>query len=198
MGIELEYIDGQTPIDEDEKDGLRIKTISTRGELDEFEQKNIENAFEWTIRKQFSIAEILSEKFILEVHRHMFDVVWTWAGKVRKTNKNIGVEPFQISMELRKVLDDCQYWIRFNSFPPDEIAIRFKHRLVKTHIFPNGNGRHSRLCADILIANGFNRPVFTWGSSDLSKKGDSRKRYLNAIYQADQGNYKPLIKFARS
>ena len=198
MGLELEYIEGQTPIDEDEKEGLRIRTISTRGELDEFEQKNIEKAIAWTIRKKFSVEEILSENFILKVHKQMFDVVWTWAGTMRKTNKNIGVDKFQISMELRKVLDDCKFWIDHVVFSPDEIAIRFKHRLVKTHIFSNGNGRHSRLCADILISHRFNRPVFSWGNTSLSNKGDSRKRYLNAIYQADKGVYESLIEFARS
>jgi len=198
MGLELDYIDGQTPIDEDEKKGLKIKTISTRGELDEFEQKNIEKAIAWTIRKKFSIEEILSENFILEVHKQMFGVVWTWAGIIRKTNKNIGVDKFQIPMELRNVLDDCKYWIDHAGFPPDEIAIRFKHRLVQTHIFPNGNGRHSRLCADILISDGFNRPVFTWGKDSISKKGETRNRYLNAIYKADQGIYGPLIEFAKS
>jgi len=198
MGLELEYIEGQTPIDEDEKEGLKIKTISTRGELDEFEQKNIEKAILWTIRKTFSIEEILSEHFILEVHKQMFDVIWTWAGTIRKTNKNIGIDKLQISMELRNVLNDCKYWIDNTIFSPDEIAIRFKHRLVKTHIFPNGNGRHSRLCADILISHGFNRPVFSWGNMSLSKKGETRKRYLNAIYLADKGVYEPLIEFARS
>lgn len=109
MGLELEYIEGQTPIDEEEKEGLKIKTISTRDELDEFEQKNIEQAIEWTIRKKFRMEEILTEEFILEVHKRMFNAVWNWAGKIRKTNKNIGVDKFQISMELRKVLDDCKY-----------------------------------------------------------------------------------------
>jgi Fic-DOC domain mobile mystery protein B len=166
--------------------------------LDEFEQKNIEQAIAWTIRKNLSIVDILSENFILEVHRHMFDVVWTWAGTIRKSNKNIDVDKFQILMEIRKVLDDCKYWIDFNTFPPDEISIRFKNSLVKTHIFPNGNGRHSRLCSDILISHGFNRPVFSWGNASLLKKGESRKRYLNAIYQVDKGIYEPLVEFARS
>lgn len=198
MGLELEYTEGQTPIDEEEKEGLKIKTISTRYELDEFEQKNIEMAIEWTIRKKFTINEILTEEFTLEVHKQMFGSVWNWAGKMRKTNKNIGVDKSQISVELKNLLDDCQYWMDHRIFSPDDIAIRFKHRLVKTHIFPNGNGRHSRLCADILVSHGFNRPVFSWGTSNLAKKGESRKAYLNAIYQADQGIYGPLIEFARS
>lgn len=198
MGLELDFIEGQTPIDEDEKVGLKIRAISTRSDLDEFEQKNIEKAIEWTLRKKFSIDEILTEEFILTVHKQMFSVVWNWAGQIRTTNKNIGVDNFQILVELKKLLDDCQYWIHHETFDPDEIAVRFKHKLVKIHLFPNGNGRHSRLCADILISHGFNRPVFSWGTINLAKKGGTRKRYLEAIHQADDEVYGPLIEFARS
>ena len=127
----------------------------------------------------------------------MFGLVWEWAGKKRKTNKNIGVDKTQITVEIRKLLDDCRFWIENKTFLPDEIAIRFSHRLVRIHLFPNGNGRHSRLIADILISNVFARPVFTWGHSDLSKKGSVRKEYLNAIYKDDYEDYESLIKFAR-
>ncbi len=91
MGLELEYIERQTLIDEEEKLGLKIQTISTRGALDEFEQKNIEKAITWSIRKKFSKDEILSENFIYEIHRQMIDVVWIWAEIIRETNKNIRV-----------------------------------------------------------------------------------------------------------
>ncbi|MDD4645416.1 MAG: mobile mystery protein B [Bacteroidales bacterium] len=198
MGLDLEYIEGQTPIDEEERVGLKIKTISTKGELDEFEQKNIEKAIEWTMRRKFTIDEILTEEFVLEIHRQMFRSIWIWAGKIRKTNKNIGVDKSLIATELKQLLDDCKYWIDHNTFPPDEIAIRFKHRLVKTHIFSNGNGRHSRLCADVLISNGFGLEHFSWGASNLAKKGENRKKYLDAIHQADDGIYEPLVRFARS
>ncbi len=197
MGLSLEYIDGQTPIDEEEKEGLLIKTISTREELDEFEQVNIQDAVEWSIRRNFTREQILTEDFILLVHEKMFGSVWEWAGKKRKTNKNIGVDKTQISIEIRKLLDDCKHWIEQSTFHPDEIAIRFSHRLVQIHVFPNGNGRHSRLIADILISNVFDRPVFTWGHSALSKKGSVRKDYLSAIYKADYDDYDSLIKFAR-
>jgi len=198
MGLEHFYIDGQTPIDEEEKVGIRIKTISTREELDEFEQKNIELAVAWSLRKKFTIDQILSEDFILELHKRMFGHVWKWAGKIRKTNKNIGVDRFQIPTEIKILLDDCKYWIKNKTFPPDEIAVRFKHRIVKIHIFSNGNGRHSRLMADILISHGFSLPVFSWGSTNLVKKGENRKNYLEAIHLADNGKYGPLIAFARS
>jgi Fic-DOC domain mobile mystery protein B len=198
MGLEFEYIEGQSPLDEDEKEGLIIRTISTRSELDEFEQKNIETAVAWTLSRNYKLDEILSEKFILEVHKRMFGQVWKWAGKFRKSNKNIGVDKFQIHTELRKLIADCRYWIDHKIFEPDEIAVRFKHRLVQIHLFPNGNGRHSRLCGDILISQGLKKPIFTWGSKNLSKKGEQRKKYLEAIYAADGGDHKFLIEFARS
>ncbi len=198
MGLEITYIEGQTPIDEDEKGGLQIKTISTRDELNEFEQYNIEKAVEWTLKRKMKLDDILQEKFILEVQRKMFNEVWEWAGKFRNSNKNIGVDKFQISIELRKLIDDCKYWIENSIFHEDEIAIRFKHRLVSIHLFSNGNGRHSRLCADILISHGLGGKIFTWNGSNLIRKGDARKKYLHAIMKADQGDYVHLIEFARS
>jgi Fic-DOC domain mobile mystery protein B len=196
MGLEIEYIEGQTPIDEDEKEGLLIKTISTRGELDEFEQLNIQSAIEWSLKK-IDKKQLLTEDFLLLVHKKMFGKIWAWAGTKRKSNKNIGVDKTQISIELRKLIDDCNFWIDHKSFSDEEIAIRFSHRLVKIHLFPNGNGRHSRLVADIMISKLFNKPVFSWGHSDLSKKNPIRKEYLDAIYKADNDDYKPLIEFAK-
>ena len=197
MGLNIEYIKGQTPLDEDEKEGLLIKTISNRGELDEFEQANIQQAIEWTMKNKFTKDQILTEEFLLLVHKKMLSEVWEWAGNKRKSNKNIGVDKYQISTELKILLDDCKYWIENNTYNQDEIVIRFSHRLVKIHMFPNGNGRHSRLIADILISNIFNKPVFTWGKSDLSNNNASRKEYLKAIYSADKGDLQSLIRFSR-
>ena len=198
MGLDLNYIDGQTPIDEDEKEGLIIKTISTRSELDEFEQYNIEKAVQWTLKNKFKPERILTEKFMHDLHKRMYNEVWKWAGQFRKTNKNIGVDKFQISIELRNLLDDCKYWIKNKTFDEDEISIRFKHRLVQIHLFPNGNGRHSRLCADVLITHIFNKPIFTWGNTNLVKPVLARKKYMEAIYCADKGDIKLIITFARS
>jgi len=198
MGLDPKYIEGQTPLDEDEKEGLLIETISMRGELDEFEQANIQQAIEWTIKQKFDHNRILSEEFLLLVHKKMFAEVWQWAGSIRNSNKNIGVDKYQISVELRTLIEDCKFWVKNRTYNPDEIAIRFSHRLVLIHVFPNGNGRHSRLVADILISHLFVRPPFSWGRSDLSKSGQIRKTYLEAIYAADKGDIKPLIDFSRT
>ena len=198
MGLNLEYLDGQTPLDGDENEGLLIKTISTRGELDEFEQLNIEKAIEWTISRKFKTDYILSEQFVKLLHYKMFCDTWLWAGKFRKTNKNIGVDKFLIGEELRRLIDDCLFWIENKSYPEDEIAIKFKHRLVEIHCFPNGNGRHSRLMADVIISKIFEKNYFTWSSSNLNKKSEARTNYLNALKKGDKGFIQPLIQFARS
>lgn len=198
MGLELEYIDGQTPLDEDEKEGLLIPSIATRSELDEFEQQNIEQAVQWTLKRSFKQEKVFTDAFIKEVHKRMYAEVWAWAGEFRKTNKNIGVDKWQVSLELKNLLDDAIFWINNKVYEPDELVVRFKHRLVSIHCFPNGNGRHSRLIADIIIQKVFKLPVFTWGTSDLVHVGDARKRYLDGIKAADKGDYKPLINFARS
>lgn len=197
MGLNLDYTDGQTPIDEDEKEGLLIKTISTLGELDEFEQLNVEKAIEWTLKRKLDCNKILTEDFVKGLHKRMFSDVWKWAGVFRTSNKNIGVDKFQIGIMLKNLFDDCHYWIEHKSLTEDEIAVRLSHRMVSIHPFSNGNGRHSRLIADILISNGLMKPHFTWGSKNLTKKGEARSKYLTALKEADGGDYKLLIEFAR-
>ena len=198
MGLDLIYNDGQTPLDEDEKEGLLIKSIATRGELDEFEQQNIEDAIQWSLTRKFKSEQILSETFILALHKRMYKNVWRWAGEYRKTNKNIGVDKLEIPVALRSLIDDASYWLENNVYEPDEFALRFKHRLVRIHCFPNGNGRHSRMIADIIIEKIYQLPVFAWGSKSLADENDSRKKYLIAIRKADKGDLELLLKFARA
>lgn len=197
MGLMLDYDDGQTPLDEEEKEGLLIETISNRAELDEFEQQHIEKAVEWTLQRKFKQEKILTEVFVKEVHKRMYGGVWAWAGEFRKTNKNLGVDKLQIAVELKKLLDDTNYWIEHNTFEPDEIALRFKHRIVSIHCFANGNGRHSRLMADIIIEHIFKQSVFTWGAANQLNDSDNRSVYLKAVRAADNGEYGLLREFGR-
>lgn len=198
MGLELEYTNGQTPLDEEEKEGLKIKTITTQGELDEFEQLNIEKAVQWTIQTKFKAKNILTEKFVKDVHQKMFGDVWKWAGDFRKTEKNIGIPWTQIGVELKNLLDDTIFWIDNKTYIPQEIAIRFKHRLVSIHCFPNGNGRHSRMMADIIIESIFQSELFSWHQSNTTTTYDVRRLYIKALKEADNGHITPLIEFAQN
>lgn len=198
MGLNLEYIYGQTPLDEDEKEGLLIPSIATRAELDEFEQQNIEEAMQWLMMRSFRKDAVLTETFMRSLHKRIYGNVWAWAGDFRKTDKNLGIDKWQIPTALKALLDDTRFWIDNGTFTADEIAVRFKHRIVSIHCFPNGNGRHSRLIADVMIEKIFRLPVFSWGANNLVQQGDSRTAYLQAIRAADAGDIKPLLAFARS
>jgi Fic-DOC domain mobile mystery protein B len=198
MGLEFDYKDGQTPLDEEEKEGLKIKSITTQRELDEFEQLNIENAVEWTIRAKFKPEKILTEKFVKDLHKRMYGEVWKWAGKFRRTEKNIGIPWTQIGIELKNLLDDTKYWIENKTFSPVEIAIRFKHRIVSIHCFPNGNGRHSRMMADIIMESIFGNNIFSWHQSNMVKASKTRNQYIKSLREADNGNFKQLIEFAKN
>lgn len=198
MGLEFDYKDGQTPLDEEEKESLKIKSITTQGELDEFEQLNIEKAVEWTIRTKLKPENILTEKFIKDLHKRMYGDVWKWAGEFRQSEKNIRISWMQIGIELKNLFDDTKYWIENKTYTPEEIAIRFKHRIVSIHCFPNGNGRHSRMMADIIIESIFGKDIFSWHQSNMVKANDIRKAYIDALKKADNGNIEPLIEFAKN
>ena len=198
MGLVLNYTKGQTPLNDEEREGLKIDSISTREELNEFEQQNIETALTWLIGQNITINNLLTEQFIKDLHFKMFDSVWSWAGTFRLSDKSIGTDYRYIGVEIKDLIDDCKFWIENKTFSEEEIAVRLKHRLVKIHPFPNGNGRHSRLIADVLMDKVFNRPIFSWGGMSLNSVDDGRSDYIKALREADKWDYKLLLKFARS
>ena len=187
--------EGNTPLDPDEAEGLIPDHIQTLGELNLWEQTNIHSAEEWAFSRRRK--DLLGVPFIRELHRRMFDETWAWAGTFRKTGKNLGVPPHQIAAGLHDLLNDVHYWLEHGTYPLDEVAARFHHRLVAIHPFPNGNGRHGRLMADLLLRNRGAAP-FTWGRGDLQTPGKSRDRYLKALQAADGDDIGPLLRFAKS
>jgi len=198
MGLKLEYKEGQTPLSEEDRRGLLIPSITTQRELNELEQKNISNAIKWTIVRKVSLDKLLTETYLMQLHKRMFGEVWKWAGELRTKETNIGIEPHRIPLELRKLLEDTRYWIEHKVYKPVGIAIRFKHSLVSIHCFPNGNGRHSRLMADLIMEQVYNKRYFSWGGSNLVKANVLRKKYIAALRKADNGDFKDLMKFAES
>lgn len=197
MGLTLFYLEGQTPLELAQMEGLKVKTISTQQQLNEFELVNINESLKWLNSKR-KINEVLSEEFIIQLHKRMLGMVWKWAGQFRKTETNIGIYWIKIPIELRALLDDAKFWVENQTYLPEEIAIRFKHRLVSIHCFPNGNGRHSRIMADLIIQHIFGGEKFSWGHGSLVESSAQRKIYLQALRRADTGDYTQLIDFARS
>ncbi len=192
--MDFHYAPGATPLDPDEAVGLIPRHIVTQSELNEWEQTNILEGVQWALKQKK--RELLAEVFVRELHRRMFGKTWKWAGNFRQTDKNIGVDWQHISVQLRNLLDDVKAQIALRSWPADELALRFHHRLVWIHPFANGNGRHARLMTDLLIQR-LGLPAFTWGGEALNTTGDTRKAYLDALRAADGRDYQPLLQFAR-
>jgi len=181
-----EQDDASTPLSPEEREGLIPSYIALRGELNEAEQANFLEGAAWASSRK---RDVLDEQFLNRLHQRMFGHVWRWAGSFRTSEKNLGVERYEISTELRKLLDDCRYWVEHAVYPPDEIAARFHHRLVRIHCYPNGNGRHARLAADLLLKS-LGRDAFSWGSTSLVDEGATRA--------ADERDYAALLAFVRS
>ena len=190
------YSDGATPLDYDDLEGLLLTHITSRGELDRWEMENIHQAMLWT--EGLKKKDMLNIDFICRLHKEMFSTVWKWAGKFRKSDKNLGISSNKIAVELQTLCDDAKAWLEFNTYPPDEFAARFHHRLVSIHPFANGNGRHARLMADLILEKIFSATAFSWGGANLIKPGQTRKEYIDALKLADDHDYSLLLKFVRS
>ena len=186
--------DGNTPLTDDEREGLIPSYITLRRELNEAEQINIGAALRWASARK---RDVLDRDFLSELHRRMFGDVWRWAGQYRMTARNIGVEAYRIASDLQQAIDDARYWVGRGTYVPDEIAVRFSHRVVAIHPFPNGNGRHSRLAGD-LLAGQLGQRAFTWGQANLVDASVTRARYVEALRAADDHVIGPLLTFARS
>ena len=187
--------DGNTPLTAEERLGLLPSYITLRQELNEVEQINITEGERWAFSRS---RDILDEGSLRDLHRRMFGQVWNWAGDYsRENNRRIGSDSFMIPIDLRGLLGDVRYWIDSATYPSDEIALRFHHRLTQIHPFPNGNGRFSRLAADLLIVR-MGQPRFAWGRNNPIEAGEARCRYIKALRAADGHDTAPLLAFARS
>jgi Fic-DOC domain mobile mystery protein B len=199
-----ELTDGATPIDADEAAGLLPKHIRTQGQLNQWEEENILEAETRAFQKKLTADSVLTEAFARKLHQAMFNKTWSWAGKFRRSDKNIGVEFTRISVGLNDLLENAKTQISYLPAQPedrseamDNLAAKFHHQLVWLHPFANGNGRHARLMTDVLLHSQGVSP-FSWGGASLVSATATRATYLDALRAADRRNLQPLLAFVRS
>jgi Fic-DOC domain mobile mystery protein B len=190
---------GATPLTPEDVEGLLPTWVATRADLNLAEQTNIEHAVRWAFvgRKPVShVEDLLTPQFSDRLHKRMFDEVWAWAGKRRRRITDIGVDPTEIATLMKLALDDAVFWHANEVYPPDELAVRIHHRLVCVHPYPNGNGRQTRMMADLYL-HVTGRPRLTWGGGvPIDAPGVDRSRYIRALLAANGGDIEPLLAFA--
>ena len=190
----FEADDNSTPLTAEEKEGLKLKWITLRSELNEAEARNIAQAQVWLLSNRNK--DIFSDTFLRELHKKMFGDVWKWAGTYRTSERNIGVVPYQIPIKLMQLFDDVKFWIENKTYTNREIAVRLHHKLVQIHPFPNGNGRLSRFMADLVLEKLEGTKLY-WGNTNLVNVSDVRSAYITALLKADSGDYDELMKFTK-
>lgn len=194
--MKLYYPPGATPLEPEDLENLVVE-VTTQGELDRAEARNIIKAVQWANGNTRLRKDLLTVPGLLRLHRHMLGETWRWAGRYRNKNTNIGTDYPLIREEVPQICGDARYWVENDTYPWPELAIRFHHRLVKTHPFVNGNGRHARLAADLLLEYD-GHAVLPWGGTELVKASSERDEYLAALREADQNDYERLVRFAQS
>jgi Fic-DOC domain mobile mystery protein B len=198
MALTDTHSPGATPLRPEDLRGLKLLHVTTYSELNEAEAANIISGQEWALRARTSnLSSMLSDDYLQLLHEKLYGQVWKWAGAYRTHDTNIGSQYPMIRTDLRQFFDDARYWVDHSTFDPQELAIRTHHRIVKVHPFPNGNGRHSRLIADLLLMRHFKIERLPWGGGALGNEDPNRVEYIAALQEADRNNYVPLIAIAR-
>jgi Fic-DOC domain mobile mystery protein B len=180
----------------DDISGLLLDTNVqyTLQEIYVYEAKNITKAtLKYLSAKPNKKLAPFTYEWFLQLHKDMFGDVWDWAGKLRQVELSIGVKAYMVPIELKKLVDDLKYWDKNKTFYVVETAARLHHRAVQIHPFKNGNGRWSRMLANIYLKqNGLNPTK--WNEDLLSKENPHRDEYIESLKLADKADYSKLIE----
>lgn len=126
------------------------------------------------------LDELLGDHFVRDLHARLYGDIWVWAGRLRQHEVNIGVAPEQIAVELRSTLDSIRYrWERTDDFTPRVLGVIIHAETVRIHPFVDGNGRTTRLLAD-LVYIAAQEPVDFQYDWDIDKS-----RYVELLREFD-------------
>lgn len=183
------FPEGQTPLDPQETFGLKDKRIATQSELNMLEAVNIASAELWIYSQR---PNVLNFDFLLSLHKRMFGDVWSWAGTLRRTERNIGISPWDIRAAMHEAIDNAKFrWGEKQS--AEEVVTYFHHRMLFIHPFPNGNGRWARRVSELHCETLSLRPP-KWIEVTNDELEHFRKQYLVGLRQADLGDLSGLQK----
>ena len=180
MSLTPDY--GETPVLEDHLDDLLPAIRDLMGEsptsavvydLEQGIQRSVsQEVVADVLAGRRVVDDLLTDHYVRDLHARLYRPIWSWAGKFRRRELNIGVAPEQIAVELRTSLDGIRHrWVSTSDWTARQLGIAVHAEVVRIHPFTDGNGRTTRLLADLvfLVAqDGPGRQQYDW---DLDKQG---------------------------
>ncbi|MBT3984304.1 MAG: mobile mystery protein B [Bacteriovoracaceae bacterium] len=181
MSILFYNRDGQTPVDESIRKDLIPDHINDMTELYESEIENIALGIEWAKTTKKNHRDYFTW---LEVHKHMFNDVWKFAGNTRKVELNNPdfLMPYEILPQLKDLQENLIFWLENKTFDDRELMARVHERLLTIHPFKDGNGRWARLLVN-MICEKQNIEVPSWGK-EIKEDDKRRSIYISAVKKA--------------
>lgn len=154
---------GETPIDGDELDALLPAVREALGEpptkaavfdLEQQIQDEVAaDSLTAVIDGSLALDELMTDHFVRDLHHRSYGDVWLWGGRLRVRELNLGVAPEYIAVELRTALENLtERWNATSDFTPRQLGIAVHAETVRIHPFADGNGRSTRLLADLVFA----------------------------------------------
>ena len=187
-------IDDATPLDDISGLKLSKNKVYTLKEIYVKEAQNIADAtLKYLSAPPSKKDASFKYEWLLILHKEMFGDVWEWAGKPRQIELSIGIKAYLVSSQLKNLSDDIAYWNKNKTFDIYETVTRIHHRAVQIHPFKNGNGRWSRMLANIYLRQNGLMPV-KWQEDLLASENPKRSEYIKALKKADNHDYQDLIQ----
>jgi len=98
------------------------------------------------------------------------------------------ISPLQVPAEMSNLCD----WIEAQKGKLHDIAIAAlaHYNMVRVHPFDDGNGRGARILMNLILMKAGYPPAIV--------KNEKRRKYLDALQEADNGNLVPFVEFITS
>lgn len=182
----------ETEVSEEEREALTPFALQSLGEpvlkaalydIEQTLQDRVASELVDQIRSgALGVSDILTDHFVRDIHRQLYGDLWEWGGRFRRLQTNIGVAPEQIAVQLRSEMDNLRYRLEtVHDLAPETLALLTHVVVVRIHPFVDGNGRATRLLADLVLAAASAGTAlrFNWNIDRMS--------YIAALVHYDDG-----------
>ena len=172
--------------------------IITPEEMDDIELTLLAKLYEWVLLDNLPTSEI-TVAHLKEWHKIWLGNVYDWAGAERSVNMSKGDFHFAVAPQIPKLLSTFEQQCLKKYMPCHDLdgealieAIAVTHvEFILIHPFREGNGRLSRLLADVMAVQAGYEPL------DYSSWDANKADYILAIQHGLGCHYEPMKHWVR-